>query len=99
LMLRVLSPSCLRYAFVGVRCSCCGLRLIDLRKIKVSSDVAIGPECGKHYPELYPCRHIRHDGEISLEQFHGHYTAKPAFVLYEHSKLTGLNLDRERNTG
>lgn len=41
-----------------VHCSCCGLRLTDLRKIKVSSEGAIGPECSKP-GHVFPCRHAR----------------------------------------
>lgn len=41
---------------VGLRCRCCGVKLIDLSKIKVSAEGAIGPECSRHYPEFYPCR-------------------------------------------
>jgi len=42
---------------LDIHCACCGLRLTDLAKLKVSADGAIGPECSKHYPELFPCRH------------------------------------------
>jgi len=38
-----------------VRCACCGLRLTDLSRLKVSASGAIGPECSKH-PEAFPCR-------------------------------------------
>ena len=39
-----------------LRCACCGLRLIDLSKITVSSRGAIGPECSKP-GHVMPCRH------------------------------------------
>jgi len=45
---------------VGLRCACCGLPLTDLSKIKVSSEGAIGPECGKP-GHVYPCRHAKRD--------------------------------------
>jgi len=43
---------------LNLHCSCCGLRLTDLRKIKVSSEGAIGPECGKP-GHVYPCHHAK----------------------------------------
>jgi len=39
-----------------VDCTCCGLRLTDLSKIKVSGRGAIGPECSKP-GHVMPCRH------------------------------------------